>query len=106
MTRAILIALFLAPVALAAENWPAWRGPRATGVSSESNLPERWSATENVAWQAPLRGAGVSSPVVFGNLVFVTSQEGTGVRRSGNHPSLVQGPDRDASGERMLTGAA
>jgi outer membrane protein assembly factor BamB len=106
MTRAILIALVLTPVAVAAENWPAWRGPHATGVSPETNLPERWSATENIAWQAPLRGAGVSSPVVFGNLVFVTSQEGTGVRRQGNHPSLVQGAEPGKSGERTLTGSA
>jgi len=106
MRRAILIAVMLTPAALSAENWPAWRGPHATGVSPEANLPERWSATENVAWQAPLRGAGVSSPVVFGGLVFVTSQEGTGNRREGNHPSLTQGAGGDASGERTLTGAA
>jgi outer membrane protein assembly factor BamB len=106
MTRAILIAIVFAPIALSAENWPAWRGPRATGVSAETDLPERWSATENIAWQAPLRGAGVSSPVVFGNLVFVTSQEGSGVRRQGNHPSLTQGAGGEASGERTLTGAA
>jgi outer membrane protein assembly factor BamB len=106
MKRAVLISILLTPAALAADNWPGWRGPHATGVSTETNLPERWSSTENLAWQTPLRGAGVSSPVVFGNLVFVTSQEGTGVRRQGNHPSLVQGAERDASGERTLTGAA
>ena len=106
MRRAVLILTLLTPAVLSAENWPAWRGPRATGVSMEANLPERWSATENVAWEAPLRGAGVSSPVVFGNYVFVTSQEGTGVRRDGNHPSLVQGAEREGSGERTLTGAA
>jgi len=106
MRRAVLIAILLTPATLLAENWPTWRGPRATGVSAENNLPERWTSTENIAWQAPLRGAGVSSPVVFGNLVFVTSQEGSGVRRQGNHPSLVQGAEREASGERTLTGAA
>ena len=103
MSRAILLVILLSPAIVSAENWPAWRGPRATGVSAESNLPERWSATENIAWQAPLRGTGVSSPVVFGDLVFVTSQEGTGVRRQGNHPSLVQGAERETSGERTLT---
>jgi outer membrane protein assembly factor BamB len=97
--------LIIAAVPLAADNWPAWRGPHATGVTTEANLPERWGANENIAWQAPLRGAGVSSPIVFGDRVFVTSQEGTGVRRQGNHPSLVQGADRAASGERTLTGA-
>jgi outer membrane protein assembly factor BamB len=106
MIRAsVLILLILHQVTLAADNWPAWRGPHATGVSRETNLPERWGRTENIAWQASLRGAGVSSPIVFGNLVFVTSQEGTGVRRQGTHPSLVQGPDRETSGERTLTGA-
>ena len=106
MSRLILVFILLAPAIIGAENWPAWRGPRATGVSTESNLPERWSATENVAWRARLRGAGVSSPVVFGNRVFVTSQEGSGTRRQGNHPSLIQGADRNASGERTLTGSA
>ena len=89
---------------VSAENWPAWRGPHSTGVTSETNLPERWSGTSNIAWQAPLRGAGVSSPIVFGDRVFVTSQEGTGVRRRGNHPSLVQGSGSSSSGERTLTG--
>jgi outer membrane protein assembly factor BamB len=103
-TGVALLIVFCA-VTLSAENWPAWRGPSGTGVSTETNLPERWSPTENIAWQAALRGAGVSSPVVFGDRVFVTSQEGTGVRRQGNHPSLVQGPDRESSGERTLTGA-
>jgi outer membrane protein assembly factor BamB len=106
MRCAFLIGVLLASATAQAENWPNWRGPHAAGVSPERNLPERWSATENVAWDVKLRGSGVSSPVVFGNRVFVTSQEGTGMRRQGNHPSLVQGPDRSASGERTLTGAA
>lgn len=105
MSRAAAIILVVvSSTTLVADNWPAWRGPSATGVSGETNLPERWGPTENIAWQAPLRGAGVSSPVVFGDRVFVTSQEGTGVRRRGNHPSLVQGQERASSGERTLTG--
>jgi hypothetical protein len=106
MIRIVPLVLILAPATLAAGNWPSWRGPHATGVSSEVDLPVSWSATENVAWQAPLRGAGVSSPVVFGDRVFVTSQEGSGVRRQGNHPSLVQGAESSTSGERTLTGVA
>ena len=101
----ILILMVLCTATVAAENWPGWRGPQATGVSTETNLPEKWGPADHVAWQAPLRGAGVSSPVVFGDRVFVTSQEGAGVRRRGSHPSLVQGPDRESAGERTLTGA-
>jgi outer membrane protein assembly factor BamB len=83
-----------------ASDWPQWRGPRASGVSDEKNLPERWSATENIAWKAPLAGAGISTPVVAGGRVFVTSQIGRGVSREG--PRLVQGADAAAAGERAL----
>ena len=91
-------------VPLSAENWPNWRGPASTGVSPEASLPVRWSDTENIAWKASIRGMGISSPIVWGNSVFVTSQLGTGVARSG--PRLVQGEDAAAAGERALGGAA
>jgi len=84
-----------------AADWPQWRGPRGTGITDDKNLPERWSATENVAWKAALAGIGVSSPIVSGTRVFVTSQIGAGVRRPGNHPRLAQGGNAVA-GERAL----
>ena len=71
-----LLSLLLFPAALPAENWPGWRGPQTDGLSSEKNLPMRWSATENVRWKAALPGAGVSAPVVWGERVFVTSSDG------------------------------
>lgn len=86
-----------------AADWPQWRGPRGNGIADEKNLPDRWSATENVAWKSDLAGVGVSSPIVSGDRVFVTSQIGTGVRRSGNHPRLAQGAAAAGSGERALT---
>jgi outer membrane protein assembly factor BamB len=92
--------------ALGADNWPQWRGPEGVGVTREAGLPERWSATENVAWRVGLPGLGVSTPVVWGDRVFVTSQAGAGVRRSGSHPSLVQGADAATAGERTLRDAA
>lgn len=88
---------------VAAEDWPHWRGPQASGVSPEPSLPTRWSATENVAWKAPLAGAGISTPIVSGDRVYVTSQLGTGISRQG--PRLVQGGDAAAMGERALRGA-
>ena len=87
--------------ALAAEDWPHWRGPRGIGVSGGQNLPERWSATENVAWKAPIAGSGISTPVVAGGRVYVTSQIGRGVAREG--PRLVQGGGAAAAGERALS---
>jgi outer membrane protein assembly factor BamB len=83
-------------------DWPNWRGPNATGVAPDRTLPIKWSATENVAWKAPIAGAGVSTPIVSGDRVYVTSQIGAGIRREGNHPRLVQGADAAAQGERAL----
>ena len=62
----------------AADNWPQWRGPEATGVSMEENLPSHWTAEDNVAWRTPLEGLGTSSPVVWEDKVFLTSQIGSG----------------------------
>ncbi len=55
-------------------DWPRWRGPNASGVADERTLPLRWSKTDNVHWTAKLPGWGTSSPVVFGNRVFITSE--------------------------------
>jgi outer membrane protein assembly factor BamB len=89
--------------AAAANDWPHWRGPAGSGVAAPSPLPSAWSATQNVAWQAALHGAGVSSPIVSGNLVFVTSQLGDGRRQDGRHPTLAQGVDPATAGERTLS---
>ena len=93
--------LALSPVVLlGADDWPHWRGPNASGVSSEQKLPTRWSASEKVAWKAPISGLGISTPIVSGDAVYVTSQIGGGVSREG--PRLVQGGDAAAMGERAL----
>ena len=58
----------------ASDNWPQFRGPNGTGViADDPGLPEAWSATENVAWRAPIPGLGWSSPIVWGDRVFVTT---------------------------------
>ena len=103
MRRAANISLVFALVTtttLSAADWPQWRGPHGNGVSDDTNLPVRWTATDNVAWKADLGGAGVSSPIVSGNRVFVTSQIGTGISRPG--PRLAQGADAASAGERAL----
>jgi len=66
----------LAAGPLAAENWPAWRGPNACGVSGETGLPETWSETQGVLWKAALPGAGISNPIVWDDHVFVTCSDG------------------------------
>ena len=57
---------------VSAENWPAWRGPQGTGVCSEKNLPLHWSTNDNVRWRVPLPERGNSTPIVWGQRVFVT----------------------------------
>src|SRR5262249_21820518 len=87
------VALFLAASAGAfAEDWPQWRGPHGNGVSDEKPLPARWSK-DDVAWKAPLGGLGISSPIVFGDRVFVTSQKGRVALRPGTHPTLARGDE-------------
>jgi outer membrane protein assembly factor BamB len=76
LTLAALVVPFR--VADAAEKsvptWAGWRGgPMAYGVSSETGLPDSWSATENVQWKTPIPGRGHSSPVVWDKRVFVTT---------------------------------
>src|SRR5207248_2845205 len=59
-----------------AGDWPGWRGPGGLGVSPERNVPAKWSATENVRWKVPLPGTGASTPVVWGDRVFLTASDG------------------------------
>jgi outer membrane protein assembly factor BamB len=55
-----------------AGNWPGWRGPEGTGVSTETSLPESWTTNANVRWRIDLPGPGNSSPIVWGDKVFIT----------------------------------
>jgi len=55
------------------ENWPNWRGPHQDGISHETNLPVEWSAEEGIRWKTPIDGKGHSSPIVWGDTIFLTS---------------------------------
>ena len=54
-------------------NWPQWRGPASMGVSTETNLPTEWNASKNVRWKTPITGRGLSSPIVWGKKIFLTT---------------------------------
>ncbi len=56
-----------------ADNWTRFRGANGQGVSGETNLPLRWSSTENVVWKTPIPGNAWSSPIVSGDHVFLTT---------------------------------
>jgi outer membrane protein assembly factor BamB len=55
-----------------AEDWPAWRGPTANGVSNEKVSPTTWSTEQNVKWKLPLDGEGNSTPIIIGEKIFLT----------------------------------
>ena len=54
------------------ENWPAWRGPLGNGISASTGLPVKWEGTNNVRWRVEVPEPGNSTPIVWGDRVFVT----------------------------------
>lgn len=72
MVRLLSLAPFLAASILCAEEWPRFRGPNGAGVAPAIGVPDEWTDSD-YAWQVDLPGMGHSSPVVWGELVFVTS---------------------------------
>lgn len=57
----------------AAGNWPQWRGPDGTGISTEKNLPAEWNTAKNIKWKTAIDGRGHSSPIVWENKIFITT---------------------------------
>ena len=77
--------LLIAPVLMAATDpaaWPKWRGPNETGVAKGS-APTEWDDTKNIAWKANIPGRGHSSPILWGDLVFITTAVPAGEIASG-----------------------
>lgn len=70
---ALLALLTRFAAADASTNWPEFRGADARGIPSSSKLPDHWSATENVAWKTDIAGRGWSSPIIWGDNVFLTT---------------------------------
>jgi hypothetical protein len=79
---AVAVLTVLPAMAASAADWPAWRGPTGQGASDEKGLPLTWSATENVKWKVPLADPGNSTPVVWGDRVFLTQANKGGTVRS------------------------
>lgn len=61
-----------------ADQWPNWRGPASNGISNEKNLPIEWSPSKNIAWKLELPGPGGATPVVWNDLIFVTTSDAEG----------------------------
>jgi len=70
------------PVAVSANDWPAFRGEGGTGISHENKLPLHWSPDENIRWKSDLPGPGNSSPIVSRGHGFITCAENSGKKRN------------------------
>ena len=72
--------LAMSTVSAGQTDWPGWRGPNGDGHSSETNLPITWNR-DSILWRTALPGSGQSSPVVWGNRIFLTTAIGEGRER-------------------------
>lgn len=79
MRRVMGVVCFVlaAQIAGLADNWPHWRGPTMNGVANERQVPVTWSATENVVWKLPMPDLSGSTPIIWGDRVFVSTGDGT-----------------------------
>jgi outer membrane protein assembly factor BamB len=68
--------------AVAAKYWPRWRGPSGQGQVPDGPYPDRWSPSQNIIWRAPVAGRGNSSPIVWGDRIFLTTAHDGGQRLS------------------------
>ena len=69
------------PLGMAAElapSWPQWRGPLASGVAPTGDPPTTWSETQNVRWKVPIPGRGASTPIVWGDTIYLQTAIATG----------------------------
>jgi outer membrane protein assembly factor BamB len=78
----VLFLLFAICSTARAENWPAWRGPSGQGFCTEMNVLQKWSDTENVKWKIKLENQGNSTPVIWGDKIFLTQANKGGSERS------------------------
>src|SRR5438045_646139 len=99
-------ALLLVPAAHAAnppsdatQFWPQWRGPLATGVAPLADPPTTWSETEHIKWKVKVPGSGDSTPVVWGDRVFLLTAIPTGKKTETKSPETPV-PAADSSGSR------
>lgn len=73
---AVFVLIALLVPSLGADNWPQWRGPSLNGLSAETHLPVKWSKTENIAWRLVLPARSGSSPIVWGDRIFLNVADG------------------------------
>jgi outer membrane protein assembly factor BamB len=80
MTRLVpALVLLVSPGLVSADNWPQWRGPTNNGLAEAKDVPAEWDDTKNVVWKLPMPGIGASTPCVWGDRLFLSSEDGPAV---------------------------
>ncbi len=75
VATATLTLTVLFSLAARGENWPNWRGPSSDGVVHGSGYPTKWGEQENIAWKVKLAGWGTSTPAIWGEKIYVSSED-------------------------------
>ncbi len=91
------VSAFDVAAASAVDSWPTWRGPNADGIAPKGNPPVSWSESKNIKWKVKLPGVGNSTPVVWGDKMFLTTSV-----RVGEHTQPA--PSAPAGGRRRGRG--
>lgn len=101
LTTASLVSLTAGLAADAAlKNWPAWRGPLASGVAPEAQPPTEWSETKNVKWKVAVPGRGTSTPVIWDNQVFLLTAIPAGKKAEAKPAETAPAPEPGGPGGR------
>jgi outer membrane protein assembly factor BamB len=74
-SASLSLALLALSLPLAAEDWPQWRGPHFNGSSQETGLPTQFTKEKDVAWSVPMTGPSASTPIIFGNQLFLSAAD-------------------------------
>jgi outer membrane protein assembly factor BamB len=69
----VALATLAGSAATTERRWPQWRGPDGLGISTETGLPSEWTPSTNIAWKTAIPGRGHSSPIVWGDRIFLTT---------------------------------
>src|SRR5688572_27369134 len=73
LLAAVYVLCHCCPDLRAQDNWPQFRGPQGNGISEATGLPTTWSETQNIKWKTPIHGKGWSSPVIWGDQIWITT---------------------------------
>jgi outer membrane protein assembly factor BamB len=97
----LLLSVVLCGSARGGDNWPQWRGPALNGTSDSTDLPVKWSETENVKWKVKLPSWSGSTPAIWGDRIFVASASEAGAGPAAQTVKKMGG-NRKAEGQDLL----